>query len=88
MTLAARNTCSAPIKNFAGFGLLIIASLAAFTPVTPTAAQSDKVRLGYQYSLWGAPAVVALELDLFRAHGIEAEATRFGAGKDARRARL
>lgn len=84
MTLAARDTCSAPIKNFAGFGLLIIASLAAFTPVTPTAAQSDKVRLGYQYSLWGAPAVVALELDLFRAHDIEVEATRFGAGKDAR----
>jgi ABC-type nitrate/sulfonate/bicarbonate transport system substrate-binding protein len=85
MTLGARDTCSAPIKHFAGFGLLIIASLAAFTPVTPAAAQSDKVRLGYQYSLWGrAPAVVALELDLFRAHGIEVEATRFGAGKDAR----
>jgi len=84
MTLCARDTYGAFIKRVAGFGLLIIASLAAFTPVTPAAAQSNKVRLGYQCSLWGAPAVVALELDLFKTHGIEVEATHFGAGKDAR----
>ena len=84
MTLGTRDTCSAPIKPSAGFWPLIVASLAAFTLATPAAAQSNRVRLGYQYSLWGAPAVVALELDLFKTHGIEVEATRFGAGKDAR----
>jgi hypothetical protein len=40
---------------------LIIASLAAFTLVAPDAAQSNKVRLGYQCSLWGAPAMDALD---------------------------
>ena len=47
-------------------------------------AESNKVRLGYQYSLWGSPAVIALELDLFKKHGVEVDAKRFPAGKDAR----
>jgi ABC-type nitrate/sulfonate/bicarbonate transport system substrate-binding protein len=52
--------------------------------LTPASAETNVVRLGYQYSLWGAPAVVALELGLFKKHGIEIDAKRFGAGKDAR----
>ena len=64
--------------------LLIAAGLSALALAAPADAQSNKVRLGYQYSLWGAPAVVALELDLFRKHGVEVDAKRFGAGKDAR----
>jgi len=50
----------------------------------PAHAETNVVRLGYQYSLWGAPAVVALELGLFKKHGIEVDAKRFAAGKDAR----
>jgi sulfonate transport system substrate-binding protein len=76
--------CNAPVKHLAGLGSLIVAGLAAFILATPAIAQSNKVRLGYQYSLWGAPAIVALELNLFKTHGIEVEAKRFGAGKDAR----
>ena len=62
----------------------LVASLILDALLGASNAQSNKVRLGYQYSLWGAPAVVALELDLFKKHGIEVEAKRFGAGKDAR----
>jgi ABC-type nitrate/sulfonate/bicarbonate transport system substrate-binding protein len=45
---------------------------------------TNKVRLGYQYSLWGSPVVIALELNLFKEHGVEVDAKRFPAGKDAR----
>jgi len=68
--------CKAVTGSFVA-GLILSALL------SPANAQ-NKVRLGYQYSLWGAPAVVALELDLFKKHGVEVEAKRFGAGKDAR----
>lgn len=62
----------------------IVAGLIVSALLAPASAQSNKVRLGYQYSLWGAPAVVALELGLFKKHGIDIDAKRFGAGKDAR----
>jgi len=62
----------------------ILITLTLSGVLTPARAAGSVVRLGYQYSLWGAPAVVALELDLFKKHGIEVEAKRFGAGKDAR----
>lgn len=75
---------NAPASHFAGLVTLIVAGVTLLALATPAAAQSGKVRLGYQYSLWGAPAVIALELDLFKKHGIEVEAKRFGAGKDAR----
>lgn len=71
-------------KRNAGLASLLAAGLVAIALTTPAAAESNKVRLGYQYSLWGAPAVVALELGLFKKHGIEVDAKRFGAGKDAR----
>ena len=63
---------------------LTVAGLIACVLLAPARAETAVVRLGYQYSLWGAPAVVALELNLFKKHGIEIEAKRFGAGKDAR----
>ncbi len=63
---------------------LIFAGLIWSALLAPAAAETNVVRLGYQYSLWGAPAVVALELNLFKKHGIEVDAKRFGAGKDAR----
>ena len=66
-----------------GSALTLVAfSLATLLAATP--ARAETVKLGYQYSLWGAPAVVALELNLFKKHGVEVDAKRFGAGKDAR----
>lgn len=63
---------------------LTVAGLIASALLAPARAETSVVKLGYQYSLWGAPAVVALELNLFKKHGIEVDAKRFGAGKDAR----
>lgn len=63
---------------------LTLAALTACALFTPARAETSVVKLGYQYSLWGAPAVVALELNLFKKHGIEVDAKRFAAGKDAR----
>lgn len=50
---------------------------------TPAAAQNKKVSLGYQVSLWGAPAVVALKTGLFEKHGLDVDAKVFSAGKDS-----
>ena len=72
MTMRACNAFTASIA-----AILVVSTLAAN-------AKSNKVRLGYQYSLWGSPAVIALELDLFKKHGVEVDAKRFPAGKDAR----
>jgi sulfonate transport system substrate-binding protein len=63
-----------------------LAAVIASALLAPASAEPAKVRLGYQYSLWGAPAVVALQLDLFKKHGVEVDAKRFGAGEDARNA--
>jgi NitT/TauT family transport system substrate-binding protein len=68
--------CKAFTASFAA--VLVVSTLGAAN------AESNKVRLGYQYSLWGSPAVIALELDLFKKHGVEVDAKRFPAGKDAR----
>ncbi len=64
--------------------ILVALTLAALAASAPARAESAVVKLGYQYSLWGAPAVVALELGLFKKHGVEVDAKRFAAGKDAR----
>src|SRR5262249_40761643 len=79
-----RGRTSLMAKRLGCFLSLVAANLALTALLTPVGAETNVVRLGYQYSLWGAPAVVALELDLFKKHGIEVEAKRFGAGKDAR----
>jgi sulfonate transport system substrate-binding protein len=84
MTLRARKACTATVKRLGGVSSLIVAGLVVSALITPARAETNVVRLGYQYSLWGAPVVVALDLKLFKKHGIEVDAKRFGAGKDAR----
>lgn len=61
-----------------------VAALAFVWANAPAGAEEMKVRLGYQYTLWGLPAVVAIETGLFEKHGLDIQARRFGAGKDAR----
>lgn len=63
--------------------LTAVAALAAAGFATGAAAQ-EKVQFGYQYSLWGLPAVVAMETGVFKKHGLDIEGRRFGAGKDVR----
>ena len=84
MIKRTREAYTAPVKRAGAVSLAIFSSLILSVLLTPARAESNVVRLGYQYSLWGAPAVVALELNLFKKHGIEVDAKRFGAGKDAR----
>ncbi|MEX2122601.1 MAG: ABC transporter substrate-binding protein [Woeseia sp.] len=42
------------------------------------------VRLGYQFHLWGAPAVVGIELGTFKKQGLTIEGKKFSSGKDTR----
>jgi aliphatic sulfonates family ABC transporter substrate-binding protein len=42
------------------------------------------VRMGYQFHLWGAPAVIAVKKGLFRAAGLTVEDKRFSSGVEAR----
>lgn len=51
-------------------------------------ARGATVRLGYQFHLWGAPAVVALKKDLFKASGVRTEDRRFSSGVEARNAMI
>jgi NitT/TauT family transport system substrate-binding protein len=44
------------------------------------------VRLGYQYHLWGAPAVIALKKGFFKAEGLSVVDKKFSSGVDARNA--
>ena len=73
MTRRIRHSGKAALRQLAALVPLIAAGLSALVLAAPADAQPNKVRLGYQYSLWGAPAVVALELDLFKKHGIEVD---------------
>ena len=53
-----------------GLGALSLASISAGTLLSalpkPASAALKPVRLGYQFHLWGAPAVVALRKGFFR----------------------
>lgn len=68
--------------------LRIIFSLAIFIgavlEVSSNARAAEPIRVGYQYSIWSAAMVVALDHDLFKKHGMNVEARRLGAGKDVR----
>lgn len=46
------------------------------------------VRLGYQFHLWGAPAVIALKKGIFKADGVKTEDKRFSSGVEARNAMI
>lgn len=52
----------------------------------PVRAALQPVRLGYQYHLWGAPAVIALKKGFFKAEGLSVEDKKFSSGVDARNA--
>ena len=69
---------------------LKISSFAAASIIFPltalgqTKAKLPQVRLGYQTHLWGAPAIIALEEDLFTKFGIRVDPKRISSGKDVR----
>ncbi|MGE0798372.1 MAG: ABC transporter substrate-binding protein [Lautropia sp.] len=46
------------------------------------------LRLGYQFHLWGAPAVVGLREGYFAEAGLDVDAKRFASGTDARNAMI
>ncbi|MGE0203228.1 MAG: ABC transporter substrate-binding protein [Hyphomicrobiaceae bacterium] len=48
------------------------------------AAKLAPVRLGYQFHLWGAPAVVALRKGFFKEQGLTITDRKFASGKDTR----
>jgi ABC-type nitrate/sulfonate/bicarbonate transport system substrate-binding protein len=60
-----------------------------FAPLTTAShAALAPVRLGYQFHLWGAPAVVAVRKGYFKDEGLEVTNRKFGSGKDARDAMI
>ncbi len=67
------------------------AALAVPAILIPRRAQAQSnttLRLGYQFHLWGAPAVVGLKRDFFAAEGVKVESKRFASGTDARNAMI
>lgn len=55
----------------------------------PASAQTaSALRLGYQFHLWGAPAVVGLRKEFFAAEGVKVDSKRFASGTDARNAMI
>ncbi len=60
------------------------AGLAAAWPRGAVARADAKVRLGYQATLWGAPAIVAEEERLFDKVGAAVDVRKFSSGKDIR----
>jgi aliphatic sulfonates family ABC transporter substrate-binding protein len=65
-----------------------MAVVAAGWPRAAAARAEAKVRLGYQATLWGAPAIVAEEERLFARAGANVEAIRMSSGKDIRDAMI
>ena len=65
-------------------GVLGAAAVAAGWPRAAGARADAKVRLGYQATLWGAPAIVAEEEKLFAKAGANVEVIRLSSGKDIR----
>lgn len=65
-------------------GALGAGAAAAALPRAVLARADAKVRLGYQATLWGAPAIVAEEEKLFAKVGANVEVLRMSSGKDIR----
>jgi aliphatic sulfonates family ABC transporter substrate-binding protein len=82
---------NAPRRNVLA-GLLssgaVLAMPAMLTPRLAHAQSNPTLRLGYQFHLWGAPAVVGLKRDFFAAEGVKVESKRFASGTDARNAMI
>jgi NitT/TauT family transport system substrate-binding protein len=79
-----------PSKGFRGAGpqrlclLALIVTAAALYPRESSGAEELTVRFGYQQTIWGAPAMVAVHEKVFADTGIRVEGVMFGTGKDAR----
>ena len=74
-----------------GLGALSVASVSAGTllSVLPKTAHAlQPVRLGYQFHLWGAPAVVAIRKGFFKDEGLTIDPRKFASGKAARDAMI
>lgn len=74
------------------FGALSLTGSSAGTLLAmlprPARAAFQPVRLGYQYHLWGAPAVVALKKGYFDTEGLKVEDKKFSSGVDTRNAMI
>lgn len=70
-----------------GAGALTIAGIglpASGVNSAVNAANLAPLRLGYQFHLWGAPAVVAVNMGFLKEQGLEVDAQKFSSGKDTR----
>lgn len=68
-----------------GAGALAMTAAFGAPLIAPSrAAELAPVRLGYQFHLWGAPAVVGLQKGFFENQGLEVEGRKFSSGKDTR----
>ncbi len=75
-----------------GLGAISLASVSAgtFLGALPKSADAalQTVRLGYQFHLWGAPAVVAIRKGYFKDEGLTIDPRKFASGKAARDAMI
>lgn len=65
-----------------------IAMPGILVPGRAAAQPANTLRLGYQFHLWGAPAVVGLKREYFASEGVKVESKRFASGTDARNAMI
>ena len=70
------------------YGGAALAMPAILAPRRAQAQPSTTLRLGYQFHLWGAPAVVGLRREFFAAEGVKVDSKRFASGTDARNAMI
>lgn len=87
--LTSKNVQGGITRRTALKGASALVTAAAFaTPFIrigkSAAADLVPVRLGYQFHLWGAPAVVGIEKGLFKEQGLTIEGRKFSSGKDTR----
>jgi ABC-type nitrate/sulfonate/bicarbonate transport system substrate-binding protein len=75
---ALQGASAAAVSFGLPFATMTTASQAALAPI----------RLGYQFHLWGAPAVVAVRKGYFRDEGLEVTDRKFASGKDTRDAMI
>lgn len=75
-----------------GFGALSFTASSASVLLAllprPARAALQPVRLGYQYHLWGAPAVIAVKKGFFKEEGLAVEDKKFSSGVDTRNAMI
>jgi len=79
---------SSGVTRRGALGVLGGAALAAAWPRAAGARADARVRLGYQATLWGAPAIVAEEEKLFARAGANVDVIRMSSGKDIRDAMI